>query len=55
MDRLDVVVHAMFDAEGILPCCGLSRYAVRQTDRVSLDPEGKEVTCTGKKRINNRR
>jgi hypothetical protein len=42
----------MFDQQtGILPCCGLSRYEVVQSDRVSIEPAGTDVTCDGKKRF----
>jgi hypothetical protein len=46
------VTHAMFDQQtGIMPCCGLSRYEVVQSDRVSIEPAGTDVTCDGKKRF----
>lgn len=49
-DRQPAVTHAMFDQEsGVLPCCGLHRYEVVQTDRVSIHPSQK-VTCDGTKR-----
>lgn len=45
------VTHAMFDQEtGVMPCCGLSRYEVIQSDRVSIKADQADVTCEGKKR-----
>lgn len=46
----DIVIHQMFrQVDGILPCCGLHRYEVKQSDRIAV---GLDVTptCDGTKR-----